>query len=678
MHASRKQEPTLLPTLRKFYSCPDGAAGEVAQFYTDAALLRRESIRFHSRTVAILQQLWRLYDEDGSGYIDEEEYVVINKLVQRVLMANFDAAKAEAVARMDWVEDSQGYYDLNYERFASSWFQLADLWTSVIDVDKYCRFLSEVLECLSYVDAGGTRRLRNPRAVLNLKKYRKEKKKQRLGKMMKETRGVAGFSIGRKKKAPRVLEDPPVASADPALLEEWRQRQLAAGFTEQDVDGKLAAAKEAAAKEAAAAEAAQAGRTTPEPWREGDADAAPGKAEPWRHGGVEGDAGTHARLVPKSDAVKIAALVRLATPKKLLQRTRESIALEQKRARLATPSASATTGPIAVQGDVGSAPESAVAADSLLGQQGKATIPHAPPPLSGAATATVSAGDMVNVGPLELPVVYGRHNIRARPPSQRGGGRQRPRPAPTAGDGPTGRSERDDRVWAAEWVEAQRVEAARVKAARQAAEASQGVSVADIDKALHKLQRMDAVRPAHSSAGSVLPSEHSLEGAPWSSGQSTRIQRGRPLSAAFRANVTRPESQGGEDPDAFSGAAVLPAVDAHPAEAMSFAPSEVRTSTPGGTAVPASNAVLAKEGNIPGWLRYTTMMLRTMPLSQVMDSLYAMGPEAASQVLPLIAAESDHHSAMSSRVAGTGGAGETPMRRMFGGGFGRRRANVPV
>ena len=230
-------------------------------------------------------------------------------------------------------------------------------------------------------------------------------------------------------------------------------------------------------------------------------------------------------------------------------------------------------------------------------------------------------------------------------------------------------------MWAAEWVEAQRVEAARVKAARQAAEASQGVSVADIDKALHKLQRMDAVRPSHPSAASVLPSEHSLEGAPWSSGgQSTRVQRGRPLSAAFRANVTRPESQGGEDHDAFSGAAALPAVDAHPAEAMSFAPSEVRTSTPGGTAVLASNAVLAKEGNIPGWLRYTTMMLRTMPLSQVMDSLYAMGPEAASQVLPLIAAESDHHSAMSSRVAGTGGAGETPMRRMFGGGFGRRRA----
>ena len=53
--------------------------------------------------------------------------------------------------------------------------------------------------------------------------------------------------------APRVLEDPPIASEDPALLEEWRQRQLAAGFAEQDVggrgpsvDGKLAAAKEGA------------------------------------------------------------------------------------------------------------------------------------------------------------------------------------------------------------------------------------------------------------------------------------------------------------------------------------------------------------------------------------------------------------------------------------------------
>eukprot|EP01043_Picozoa_sp_COSAG02_P115370 COSAG02_NODE_51727_length_312_cov_0.784038_2_plen_50_part_01 len=38
-------------------------------------------------------------------------YVVINKLVQKVLMIDFKPRKAEAVARQDWIEDSQGYFE---------------------------------------------------------------------------------------------------------------------------------------------------------------------------------------------------------------------------------------------------------------------------------------------------------------------------------------------------------------------------------------------------------------------------------------------------------------------------------------------------------------------------------------------------------------------------------------
>ena len=64
-------------------------------------------------------------------------------------MANFQPSKAEAVAREDWIEDSQGYFELNYERFAASWFQLADLWTDHISVECYYVFLHQTLECLA-------------------------------------------------------------------------------------------------------------------------------------------------------------------------------------------------------------------------------------------------------------------------------------------------------------------------------------------------------------------------------------------------------------------------------------------------------------------------------------------------------------------------------------------------
>ena len=39
-------------------------------------------------------------------------------------MAGFDKNKAETVAREDWIEDSKGYYELNYARFTESWFQV--------------------------------------------------------------------------------------------------------------------------------------------------------------------------------------------------------------------------------------------------------------------------------------------------------------------------------------------------------------------------------------------------------------------------------------------------------------------------------------------------------------------------------------------------------------------------
>lgn len=50
------------------YSTP-----EVLDMYTDQNLLRRESIRFDPRVLQVMSTIWKLYDVDESGLIDEEE-----------------------------------------------------------------------------------------------------------------------------------------------------------------------------------------------------------------------------------------------------------------------------------------------------------------------------------------------------------------------------------------------------------------------------------------------------------------------------------------------------------------------------------------------------------------------------------------------------------------------------
>ena len=78
MGASNFQQPSLIQELRERYG---DAAGPAAQeFASDSALLARESIRYDPKIVQLLHEMWKLYDEDGSGFIDEEEYVLSSPL----------------------------------------------------------------------------------------------------------------------------------------------------------------------------------------------------------------------------------------------------------------------------------------------------------------------------------------------------------------------------------------------------------------------------------------------------------------------------------------------------------------------------------------------------------------------------------------------------------------------
>jgi hypothetical protein len=688
--ASKHEEPTIIEELRAFYGMPEDP--DAQHLYSDASLLARESIRYDPKIVKIMQKLWHVYDSDGSGFIDEEEYVVINKLVQRVLMADFSPSKAETVAREDWAQDCGGYFELNYERFSTCWFQLADLWTSDISVESYYRFLFEALECMSFVEKVGkksVRRLRPPHAIINLKVYRREKKKGRLAKArLMNTKGIWAMSLtssshkhekhlervnsGVEGVTGRAVEPPPPASDDPAgvaLLEDWMRKQIAAGFDVETVKETLVEHAADAAPESGLAKAASsivlrmtpnktqvtnsprneigAWRTTPEPaglYRQPPPPSSLNSRPTSAVGGYRLESCT---------SITAEKVSYLANPKMPVSRTKESVMLEQKMAQMIREQLEA-----AVEKE---------RQGQLQPQQTEG---------GSSATAASSVGQVYALGPVlrELPSVYGRHAVRTRPHSERG---SRPRPSQTATavtggassargpkQQPAAADNNDDARWAEEWVTAQRQEAARVMAAREAAQAAQIVSMADIERGLQHITRPVPPAPALASAPAAAAadegqtpqqqqqqqqpaattqpqqqqSSRTKERSPhpkWGVGsggsgsdgkqqQQLRTAKGRPLTpgGGWRDDSTKIQSNVAVPPT-LAGAALVSESAVTNQETQStggrgFARMQ-RAGGATGNALPRppSAAVLTQGGHVPGWLRYTTMLMRTMPLEQV-------------------------------------------------------------
>ena len=57
------------------------------------------------------------------------------------VLGKYDEKKGGAMARKDWLIDSQGHEHLDFKRFRASWFQLADMWTKKVDEAEYYQFL---------------------------------------------------------------------------------------------------------------------------------------------------------------------------------------------------------------------------------------------------------------------------------------------------------------------------------------------------------------------------------------------------------------------------------------------------------------------------------------------------------------------------------------------------------
>jgi len=161
-----------------------------------------------------------LYDADGDGTIDHDEYVQTNRLVQRCLLDDFDPSNAAETAEADWEVDSAGHDHLDYMRFSMSWFQLADLWTEGISADQYASFLEDVMACIAEVGPDGTLRLR------------KENDIRTLASMAREAE-LAQASAEAEREAARLAEEKLAAERERArIARERRWSKAPTGFVE--------------------------------------------------------------------------------------------------------------------------------------------------------------------------------------------------------------------------------------------------------------------------------------------------------------------------------------------------------------------------------------------------------------------------------------------------------------
>jgi len=171
VHIRKGRRQTMLLELRKFYDHRDDDDKEEDElegdtFYTDKALLQRESLRFDTKLAGILTKLYNLVDSDGGGQISKQEYFVLNRKLYLVLKAFWDtdlpdlsSEETDEIALQDWNLDRDGRAYLNKTTFALSMFQLCDVWTEEIDKEEYCKFLDGIYDRISIASHPSGRRV---------------------------------------------------------------------------------------------------------------------------------------------------------------------------------------------------------------------------------------------------------------------------------------------------------------------------------------------------------------------------------------------------------------------------------------------------------------------------------------------------------------------------------------
>lgn len=139
------------------------AGPAINKYYSEKAILQRESMRFHPDVIAATRSMWSVYVSCLGKRMTRDGYLLIFGHAQRVvrnLIDGVDASSAlaedlsskdgrDSALLRDWEVDSEGQETMDYAHFALSWFQVADLWTEDVSATSYAGLLDKLFHSMT-------------------------------------------------------------------------------------------------------------------------------------------------------------------------------------------------------------------------------------------------------------------------------------------------------------------------------------------------------------------------------------------------------------------------------------------------------------------------------------------------------------------------------------------------
>lgn len=119
---------------------------------TQENMSTRSRLRFDEGVLRVLDEWWSLAQAAGCCTVDTEEptltregYVKIFVRIHRILLEEWDSEAAEALVAEEWEKDLRESTAMHRELFFDALFELADVWTPLIDAAGYAKFLRDLL-----------------------------------------------------------------------------------------------------------------------------------------------------------------------------------------------------------------------------------------------------------------------------------------------------------------------------------------------------------------------------------------------------------------------------------------------------------------------------------------------------------------------------------------------------
>eukprot|EP00163_Fabomonas_tropica_P001409 TRINITY_DN11062_c0_g2_i1.p1 TRINITY_DN11062_c0_g2~~TRINITY_DN11062_c0_g2_i1.p1 ORF type:complete len:1451 (+),score=233.46 TRINITY_DN11062_c0_g2_i1:207-4559(+) len=114
------------------------------EMYTKDRIQQRLRLRQHPEIIAAIDTWWEHLEVGSDQLLHKHVYVAHYKRVYKSLMADFMANEALESAYEEWNIETGGALHMMRNTFQNSMFELADLWSSGLDLETYVSFLNSL------------------------------------------------------------------------------------------------------------------------------------------------------------------------------------------------------------------------------------------------------------------------------------------------------------------------------------------------------------------------------------------------------------------------------------------------------------------------------------------------------------------------------------------------------